>query len=241
VNIYWLFLATLFCAFIGYRLAVHYRMSGLTGLTIALSLCITFGTSLWRSIVVWAMIGDHLVTAGATVLTAATLFAFVEKYKFLAIVKITTMLFPVSLASISLPQFAASWNSHRSAGPNLSWIQTLGSRDRPQPQSVTNSLTIPLEEEGVESAPVEPEQRFFAKVATKSLLYESGEEGLVRSATMVKPGTWVLASRETVNVVGKRWVEVMLPTTRGEYRDGRSAIGFIPVSHISSRIPLPSD
>lgn len=230
MNFYWLFLATLFCAFVGYRLAVHYRMSGITGVTISLTLCVTFGTNLWRSLLIWAMMGDHLVTASATLITAATLFAFVEKYKFLALVKLVTMLFPVSLASVSLPQFAASWTGTEYSGPQMRWIQTLSGRD------TTRFHTIDFIRDGAGRA--NSANGYFAKVSTKSSLYKSTDRKLVRSATVVNRGTWVLASSKIVDAAGKHWIKVMLPTENGEYQVRRSQTGFIPMSHISSQIPL---
>lgn len=232
MNVYWLFLATLLCSFFGYRLAVHYRLSGITGLVISLTLCVTLGTSLWQVILSWLLLGDHLVTASGTLLTVATLFAFVEKYKFVAILKITSMLFPVSFASVSLPHFATTWNPEGTRTVALSLRDLASSRDR-----AISSIQYPG---GVpENQPVPG--KYYGKVSTKSVLYNSSEKGLVKSSLSVEKGTWVLAGSQVAEATGRRWVNVMLPDSNGHFVPETCAVGYIPLSNISEkRASLPS-
>ena len=221
MNVYWLFLATLLCAFLGYRLAVHYRLSGITGLVIALALCVTLGTSLWKSILAWMVLGDHLVTASGTLLTVATLFAFVEKAKFLAIMKITSMLFPVSFASVSIPHFATNWtpDSTRSFVFSLTEITNRGKQIAPTIEAVQDTADL--------------RDETYAEVLETSLLYNLSERGLVKSSLEVEAGTWVLTGDQVAQNNGIRWIHVMLPDDTGAYETGSSNVGYILRASVS--------
>jgi hypothetical protein len=229
VNVYWLFLATAICSFFGYRLAVHYRLSGITGLIIALSLCVTLGTNMWRLILAWLMQGDHLVTASGTVLTIATLFAFVEKYKFIAIFKITTMLFPVSFASVSLPHVATSLTPDEPGSAIFSLADLTSSSSRGSRSQAPSAASI----DG--SIP----DRYYAKVAERSVLYAVTDKGLVKSPLIIEEGTWVRAGNEVAEATGKRWVNVMVPNSEGRFKRRSSAIGYIPLSCLSEKRASP--
>ncbi|MGW8180626.1 MAG: hypothetical protein ACWGQW_17980 [bacterium] len=228
MNIYWLFLATLLCSFFGYRLAVHYKLSGITGLIISLTLCVTLGTNMWRIILSWLQMGDHLVTASGTLLTVATLFAFVEKYKFIAIVKITSMLLPVSFASVSIPHVATDGT----ATAIISSSNLLGGNS-----SSTPRVEVPSSGEDFEAVP----DKYYAKVSRDFVLHVPTDRGLVKSPLLVEAGTWVRAGSQVAEASGRRWIHIMLPNGSGHFVPEACAMGYIPLSHISEkRAALPS-
>jgi hypothetical protein len=156
----------------------------------------------------------------------ATLFAFVEKYKFLAILKITSMLFPVSFASVSLPQVATSWNPD---GPNpviLSLSDLAGGASR-----TTSTIQAPNEVSKRHLIPSE----YYAKVSKRSVLYDSTEKGLVRSHLTVEEGTWVLAGSQVAEGTGRRWINVMLPNSNGKFVPEDCATGYIQLANIGEK------
>ena len=226
MNVYWLFLATLVSSFFGYRLAVHYRLNGMTGLIIALSLCVILGTNAWRLMLSWLLVGDHLVTASGTLLTVATLFAFVEKYKFVAILKITSMLFPVSFASVSLPHVATSWDPDQRGAIEFSLADFGSGRRVVAPQGGAVSGLAPNQKNP---------DRYYAKVSQESTLYLYTKEGLVKSSQSVEEGTWVLAGHQVAEASGRRWINVMLPDSQGNYVAHRCPIGYIPSIHLKDK------
>ena len=231
MNVYWLFLATLLCAFLGYRLAIHYRLSGITGLVIALALCVTLGTSLWRSILAWMVLGDHLVTASGTLLTIATLFAFVEKAKFLAILKITSMLFPVSFASVSIPHFATNWTPDSTRSFVFS-LTDLANRATQSP--LATGLNTGTED-------LQRANNSYAQVLETSLLYGLSERGLVRSEIEVEAGTWVLTGDQVAERNGRRWIHVMLPDDEGRYESDSSNVGYVLHASLGDRRRAPPE
>jgi len=208
---------------------VHYRLSGITGLVIALALCVTLGTSLWRSILAWMVLGDHLVTASGTLLTIATLFAFVEKAKFLAIMKITSMLFPVSFASVSIPHFATNWtpDSTRSFVFSLTDVAN-------RSKQITPTLETAQETADLRNGT-------YAQVLETASLYSLGEQGLIKSPLKVEAGTWVLTGDLVAEGNGRRWIHVMLPDDEGAYKTESSNVGYILRTSISDprRAPPP--
>lgn len=231
--IYWLFIATLLCSIVGYRLAVRYRLSGITGLVIALSFCVMFATNLWRLTLTWLMTGDQLVTASATLLTVATLFAFVEKYKFVAIVKVTSMLFPVSFASVNLPVVAVSVSERQTAATVLSFSDF---RDRltREPSTADPDSARPEESKGL----FRKARPLYAKVSSKSVLFNLNNGGLLKSTTVVKKGTWVRTGRQLIEPSGRRWIKVILPDRFGEHNPETGESGYVPIDNISERISL---
>ena len=225
MNVYWLTLATIVCSFFGYRLAVHYRLSGITGLIIALTLCVTLGTNMWRIMLSWLMLGDHLVTASGTLLTIATLFAFVEKYKFIAIFKLTTMLFPLSFASVSLPQVASSLNPNETRSAMIS-LANLRSSSKNVAKSSSQFMA---------SMDGSLPDRYYARVSTRSVLYGFTKEGLVKSPLIIERDTWVRAGSQVAEATGKRWVNVMVPNSEGRFVAEECTVGYIPLSNISEK------
>jgi len=175
----------------------------------------------------WLLLGDHLVTASGTLLTAATLFAFVEKYKFLAILKITSMLFPVSFASVSLPHFATSWN------PDGTNSVILSLRDLAKDSSRSTVSSARILDDFSESRTLP--NKYYARVETRSVLYDSTERGLVRSSLIVEKDTWVLTGSQVAEASGRRWIHVMVPDSEGEFIPGVCAVGYIPLSSIGEQ------
>ncbi len=187
---------------------------------------------MWRGILSWLLLGDHLVTASGTLLTVATLFAFVEKYKFLAIVKITSMLFPVSFASVSLPHFATSWNPEESSAIILS-LRELATDSGPSSSRLELSSAV-FDDRGLST-------KYYAQVKTRSVLFRATERGLIRSRLYVEEGTWVLAGDQVAETTGRRWIHIMLPDPDGHFVSEVSPVGYVPLDHIGEkRASLPA-
>jgi len=183
---------------------------------------------MWRIILSWLQMGDHLVTASGTLLTVATLFAFVEKYKFIAIMKITTMLFPVSFASVSIPHVATDGT----ATSIVSFADFVGGRSTSPPR-----IKVPSTGSEFEAVP----NKYYAKVSRDFVLHVPTDRGLVQSPLLVEEGTWVLAGNQVEEASGKRWINIMLPNGQGHFVPDVCAVGYIPLSHIGEkRASLPS-
>ena len=177
----------------------------------------------------WLQMGDHLVTASGTLLTVATLFAFVEKYKFIAIMKITSMLFPVSFASVSIPHVATDGT----ATAIVSFADFFGGSGTSPPRVKIASTGSELE-----AVP----DKYYAKVSQDFVLHVPTDRGLVKSPLLVEEGTWVLAGNMVAETSGKRWINIMLPNGNGHFVPDVCAVGYIPMSHIGEKrasLPFP--
>jgi hypothetical protein len=179
------------------------------------------------------MTGDQLVTASATLLTVATLFAFVEKYKFIAIVKVTSMLCPVSFASVNLPVVAVSMSENQSASALLSLSDL---RDRLDIGSRTTDQGSSRDRE--RNNLFRKPRPLYAKVSSESVLFKLVDGSLLKSKVVVKEGTWVRTGGQVIEPSGRKWIKVILPDRFGEHNPNTSKFGYIPLVNITDRIAM---
>ena len=108
----WLFATALLVSVFGYRLASDWGLSGLTGLACSCGLFLLFVTQGWMKMYSWLANGDNLlpVLAGTALLSGTLL--MVKKAKFFALMKLISVIGPVTMGSVSLavnlPDYSSS-------------------------------------------------------------------------------------------------------------------------------------
>jgi hypothetical protein len=138
------------------------------------------------------------------------------------------MLFPVSFASVNLPEVAVSVSRNETATAILSLSDL-----RERISGKTNNQNIE-DQSGIftKSRPL------YAKVTSKSVLFDLVDTGLVKTTEAVEVGTWVRTGGQVVEPNGRRWIKILLPGPFGEHNPAFSPSGYIPLDNISDRIAL---
>ena len=225
----WLFVASLLVGVLGYRLASGYGLSGLTGLAVSCGLVLLFATDGWMKTYFWLAQGDNALRGlGAMALLSATLL-LVAKAKFFAILKLITLMGPLTLASVSGPQYSSRWLQGDSS------VQ--GSPSIKQP-AFNLSLLKPLAE--VPKQAVMNNSVKLAQLSDDSQLYSAEKGDFVQSQVGLPNGSWVLVLTELVDRKGNQWFKVMVPFAEGRFSTEKSHFGFIPGSSIEAQVLVPS-
>jgi len=228
-NVVWLAAVAVLVSFLGYRLAQSYGLNGLTGLAVSSVIYFVFVSDTWLQIYAWLSVGDNLLKAlsGAVLISCAMLLA--EKAKFFALFKLVSLLAPVTVTSVSLPQYSSAVMQGEFGTSSLTSLWESYSKD---------SSVLPPSPSVVPREAIKDNIVTLAKAAPNSPLYLLQEERFVQSTVRVEEESWVLVLSQLVGETGERWVNVMLPTETGDFVLNDSPTGFLPLERITEKVAV---
>lgn len=230
MELIWLATVAVLVSFLGYRLAQSYGLSGLTGLAISSAIYFVFVSDTWLQIYSWLRVGDNMLKAlsGTVLVSCAILLA--EKAKFLALFKLISLLAPITATSVTLPQYSSALVRGELGASNLTelWSSVAGSSTRPPVPKVVPRQAI------------QNDTVTLARTAPEASLYLLKKERLVESGTRIADGTWVLVISRVAGETGRAWVNVVLPTSRGNFVLGESPIGYVSQESIVEQVVVPA-
>ena len=99
---------------------------------------------------------------------------------------------------------------------------------------------VPPSPAGVPREAIKNHMVTLGKAAPDSPLYLLKEERFVQSTIRVEEESWVLVLSQIVGDRGERWVNVMLPTSTGDFVLNDSPTGFLPLERITERMAVPA-
>ena len=215
-------------SFLGYRLAQSYGLSGLTGLGISSALYFFFVTDAWLQFYSWLVMGDNLLKAlsGTVLISCAILLT--EKAKFFALVTLVSLLTPVTATSVTLPQYTSALVRGEAAPPSALWERLPG----------LGQKVVPPVPKGVPPEAIRNDLVTLARISADSSLYVLKDQRFIRSSFKVEQESWVLVLSQIVGNNGQLWVNVMLPTSTGDFVLNDSVSGFVAHERITEQLAL---
>ena len=231
MELIWLAVVAILVSFLGYRLAQSYGLSGLTGLGIASAIYFVFVSDTWHHIYLWLRVGDNVLKALSGTVLVSCAIVLAEKAKFLALLKLISLLAPVTATSVALPQYTSAVMQ---AGYGPSSLTSLWE------SKWIGSSALPQSPSAVPREAIKNNMVTLAKTVPDSPLYLLEGERFLRSTIRVEEESWVLVLSQIMGTTGERWVNVMLPTETGDFILNDSPTGFLSLERITEKVSVPA-